>query len=355
MRAKKTINEPLELNDLRELSALIGGNPLLVQASSGNTSMKIDDVLWIKGSGKWLVHAYADDFLIPVKLAKARSCLDEGRAIPETALQSAAGPCASIETAMHALLPQKVVVHVHSVNTIAWAVREDGPRQLSRRLAGLNWQWIPYAPSGFAIAKRIQQALSYLPETNILVLGNHGLVVCGDNCPAVLALLSDVEERLAVEPRTAPASRPALLDRMLSSSGWSLPPSPSVHALATDPSSRQILAGGVLYPCQIIFLPETTPSLTASRRGELSCDQLHSTRQNVLLIEDQGVLCSRHMTGADQEMLVGLVDVIQRIDASAPIRYLSRSEVMDVLNAGGQNYRLVSDTNAHPKVLTPSV
>jgi len=54
----------------------------------------------------------------------------------------------SIETAMHAVLRHRVVLHVHSVNAIAWAIRLDGPDRLTERLAGLHWQWIPYAASG---------------------------------------------------------------------------------------------------------------------------------------------------------------------------------------------------------------
>src|ERR1019366_1279525 len=50
----------------------------------------------------------------------------------------------SVETAMHAVLPHSVVLHVHSVNTIAWAVRRDGPSELAARLEGIDWAWIPY-------------------------------------------------------------------------------------------------------------------------------------------------------------------------------------------------------------------
>ena len=44
----------------------------------------------------------------------------------------------SIETAMHSVLRHRVVIHVHSANTIAWAVRLDGTIRLSERLAGLT-------------------------------------------------------------------------------------------------------------------------------------------------------------------------------------------------------------------------
>jgi len=41
------------------------------------------------------------------------------------------------------VLPHAVVIHVHSVNTIAWAIREDAPARLEELLHGMQWQWIP--------------------------------------------------------------------------------------------------------------------------------------------------------------------------------------------------------------------
>jgi rhamnose utilization protein RhaD (predicted bifunctional aldolase and dehydrogenase) len=135
---------------------------MLVQASSGNASIKIDEVLWIKASGKWLIQAETTDFLLPVQLARARDCLEARMTIPETETKSSGLVCASIETAIHAVLPQKVVVHVHSVNAIAWALREDAPSQLSNRLCGFNWQWIPYTRSGADLARKVREILSTL-------------------------------------------------------------------------------------------------------------------------------------------------------------------------------------------------
>ena len=42
---------------------------------------------------------------------------------------------------------------------------------------------------------------------------------------------------------------------------------------------------------------------------------------------------------------MGLAYVVQRIDASAPLRYLSLSEVLDILNVGSENYRKTANTN----------
>lgn len=323
-----------ELKKLRELSATIGRNPLLVQASSGNTSLKLGDVLWIKASGKWLVQADTEDFLVPVKLSRVRRCLAEGTPIPETLEGKPGSFTASIETAMHAVLPQRVVVHVHSVNTIAWAVRADGAREMHARLGGLDWQWIPYTASGMALATQIEQTLARCPKTNVLVLGNHGLVVSGDSCEEAAALLGDVESRLEISPRPTPTEHPVVLEQVLVGQSWTLPSHPSAHALGLDGAAQRILAGGVLYPCQAIFLPGTTP-LGQAQTGSLM----------PRVLPGYGVLCAREMTRADHEMLAGLVSIVQRIHTAAPIHYLSTREVTQILQGSGESYRRVADTN----------
>jgi rhamnose utilization protein RhaD (predicted bifunctional aldolase and dehydrogenase) len=66
-----------ELDRLRQLSARVGSNPLLVQASNGNTSIKLEGILWIKGSGKWLARANQEEILTPVDLAEAREAVEQ--------------------------------------------------------------------------------------------------------------------------------------------------------------------------------------------------------------------------------------------------------------------------------------
>jgi len=121
-----------ELRPLLALSARVGQNPLLTQASTGNASIKLDGRLWIKASGKWMADAMHEDILVPLDLALVKECAKRG--VDPTVLYSNA----SIETSMHAVLPHRVVLHVHCVKTIAWAVREDAPAQLEHLLHGLR-------------------------------------------------------------------------------------------------------------------------------------------------------------------------------------------------------------------------
>ena len=346
MSLTDTSHDKIELDALRELSARLGSNPLLSQASSGNVSFKSDDNLWIKASGKWMINAADDDFLVAVEIARAKRCLREDATIPETEHPESRHARASIETAMHVVLPQKVVIHVHSVNTISWAVREDGPSQLSKRLAGFRWQWIPYTPSGVSLARKIEDSLSRRPHTNIFVLGNHGLVVCENTCRSAEQLLTEVEQCLAIEPRSAPRPNLPLLNRAAPGPAWSLPVCPGVHSLATDTVSKRIVCGGVLYPCQAIFLLGSTVIDSGGDADEACSDRAnYRARQVFVMVENYGVLASGQMTQAEQETLIGLANIVQRIDASAPLRYLATSELGDVLNGAGESYRRLANGN----------
>lgn len=328
---------------LIELSARLGFDPLLVQGGAGNTSIKIDDVLWIKASGKWLARAKQDDILIPLDLAHIRCCVRQ-RNVCCVKYTSPAGKTMvpSIETAMHAVVPHRVTVHVHSVNTIAWAVRQDGPEHAAKRLAGLRWQWIPYTPSGLPLALEVQKSFERTPDTQVLILANHGLVVSGDDCADVEAVLREVEHRLNIVPRhAAPFDETALQDA-IGGSDWRIPQLDHLHALGTDALSRTILESGILYPCQAIFLGPTLPVVSRSESIAKATEQYanrHGIGPSFLVVDGAGVIVSAQMTRAELETLVGLAHVAQRISAEAPIRYLSGAELANLLKAEAHQYR----------------
>jgi hypothetical protein len=245
---------------------------------------------------------------------------------------------------MHAVLPHPVVLHVHCVNTIAWAVRSDARAQLHDRLNGLRWRWVPYVESGLPLARAVGNALSAGnadKDADIFVLGNHGLVIGAENCRAAENLLSEVGRRLAISPRQAHPADYTVLAEASAGTPWDLPDDDAVHALATDPVSRAILSGGLLYPCQAIFSNSSTPALFRSIAFSAARDHWAARYRNrpLLLIEGRGVLISRSITPAECAMISGLAQVVQRIPASAPIRYLSESEIAKSSSAVAYRYR----------------
>jgi rhamnose utilization protein RhaD (predicted bifunctional aldolase and dehydrogenase) len=335
-----------ELNTLLELSARIGGEPMLVQAATGNTSIKLEGILWIKASGKWLSDAMDAEILVPVNLAETRRriALNIDPA-GQSAVVGGKTLGTSVETAMHAVLPHRVVLHVHSVNTIALAIREDGVEELSRRFEGLRWQWIPYVPSGLQLAGAVETALKNDPDTEVLVLANHGLVVGADNCRSAEALLRDVERRVAGPARRSPEPDWALLSRLAGGGMrrgiWRVPPSIAIHAMGTDPVTRGFISGGVLYPCQAIFLTTQAKTFDAS----VSADELATVEEPFVMIEGAGTLVRQRPNPTESATLSGLALVLQRIPAGAPLRYLNDAEVRGLLCADVYHYREVVEDN----------
>lgn len=336
-------NDDLEISALVDLSARLGRDPMLVQASNGNTSIKLNGVLWIKGSGKWLANAGQEDLLVPLPLADVQDSVSNNQDIaPLYAGDQCLRP--SIETAMHAVLRHRVVIHVHSVNAIAWAIRPDGNLHLKERLAGLNWKWIPYVSSGIPLAREIEKRTANAPETDVLILANHGIVICGNDCDEAEALLWEIERRLAITPRQSPPRDGATLATITRYSPWRFPECDSLHALGTDAVSRKILQAGILYPCQAIFLGATMPFLSHS--AIVSSSYLHShdaaKSQPFVVVAGSGVLVNEHVTNTELANLLGLMHVIQRTEASTPIRYLTLTEVRNVLNDHSHNYKTVA-------------
>jgi rhamnose utilization protein RhaD (predicted bifunctional aldolase and dehydrogenase) len=331
----KSVSVNDDLGPLLELAGRVGCDPLLTQASTGNISLKLDGALWIKASGKWLADASGGKILIPLDLAGVHASIWQN--IDPAELY----PNASIETAMHVTLPHPVVLHVHSVNTIAWAVREDAPLQLAARLDGLRWSWIPYVASGLPLAREIEKALSARPDTDVMILGNHGLVLGGKDCQAAEDLLAEVERRLAIPARVSQPADYVALEKIAVGSPWELPEDEAIHALATDPVARKILEGGFLYPCQAIFSDAATPELF---QAVFKCDDQHVARP-FLIVKDRGVVISRVMTPAETAMLSGLAQVVQRISPSTPLRYLTEAEVAEGSSTAAYRYRVLANAS----------
>ncbi len=335
MRSHTPAASRAELQALRELTERVGSNPLLTQASTGNTSLKLDGVLWIKASGKWMADALQDDILTPLVLADLQGeCL--GRNLDPAERYSGA----SLETAMHAVLPHRVVLHVHCVDTIAWAVRSDARTELQERLDGLRWHWIPYVESGLPLSREIQGTVA-ARRADVFILGNHGLVIGGEDCREVENLLGEVGRRLAILPRQAHPADYTALAEISEGSPWDLPDDDAVHGLGTDKISQAVLSAGLLYPCQAIFSNSNTPAPFRSIPCSNSLGQGDAQYRDrpFLMIEGRGVLVRRSITPAERAMLSGLAQVVQRIPASAPLRYLTEAESASSSSTAAYRYR----------------
>ncbi len=280
-----------------------------------------------------MAEALREEIMIPLDLAEVRQSVRDG--VDPSGRYSNA----SIETAMHAVLPHAVVLHVHCVDTIAWAVRRDAYVQLEKRLEGLEWQWIPYTESGLPLAKAMERAVAGSRETNVFVLGNHGLVIAGDDAESVAERLAEVRRRLSISPRKAHPADYSVLWELSMDSPWEIPEDDAVHALATDETARRILASGLLYPCQSIF---SEGERTFHPIALSNIDRRSYGNRPFLIVEGRGVVTRRAMPEAELAMISGLAQVVQRLNAPSELRYLTAGEIAGVTGEVAYRYRTLA-------------
>src|SRR5579872_5101349 len=132
-------------------SRLLGGDPRLVLHGGGNTSVKTvvrdlvgdeAEVLCVKGSGWDMANIEPPGLpavhLAPIRKLRARHALsDEDMVkIQRANLIDPGAPNPSVETLLHAFLPQKFVDHTHATAVLSLADQPDAEERLADLYGG---------------------------------------------------------------------------------------------------------------------------------------------------------------------------------------------------------------------------
>ena len=319
-----------ELSDLKRLSACVGADPLLVQAAGGNTSLKQDGVMWIKASGTWLKDAAIRDIFVPIDREALLAALKKNDPACETCTGfvlsglHTTGLRPSIETTVHALMPQRVVLHVHCVNTIAWAIQSDAEQKLAEKLKDFRWAFIPYAKPGLPLAGAISARLK--PGIDVLILGNHGLVVAADSVAAVDALLERIVTALARSVRLVPSPDLEVLNSISKGTAYAPSKSSETHALALDTFALASGRNAAFYPDHVVFLGVGVATEISSGAA-------------LVAIAGKGVLIRNDAKPAMEPMGRCLADVMRRVGEDSTLIALNDRDIDSLVNWDAEKYR----------------
>lgn len=224
------INE--ELCDLLEMSHKYGSDAEFVLAGGGNTSYKNAEYLYVKGSGSSLATIKPEQF---VKME--RSALDsmwskeysqveaerEAQVLEDMMDARCKGEYTkrpSVETLLHNLFCQTLVLHVHpaKVNGITCAV--DGEKAAAELFP--EAVWVPSSKPGYILAAYCKKAIAdYKAKTgkcpSVLFLQNHGIFFAANTYDEMQTLVASVMEKIDSAIKRTPDFSDVEIDKVKAS------------------------------------------------------------------------------------------------------------------------------------------
>ncbi|MBT3668098.1 MAG: class II aldolase, partial [Opitutae bacterium] len=290
----------------------------------------------------WLREAESRNIFVPVDYSEIVRNLEKGDDVCGNPkffqLNEGTTLRPSIETSLHALMPQRYVIHVHSVNAISNAVLQNGEERVSQLLEGFDWSWVPYVRPGLPLTRAVQKIVR--SNVDVLVLANHGLVLGAESKDEALELLNLVEVRLKRFRRDPDMSGTKNLLEVLKDTRYQPSKFSQIHSLAFDPVSLAIAAEEPLYPDHIVFLGDGPMSIMSEAQlGAYLKQDIRLQDHEVIIVRDMGVVKLDSLSESAEEMLHCLSSVLLRIQPGEKLRYLTRHEQAQILAWDAEKYR----------------
>ena len=196
------------LQELVKLSNSFGKREDCVIAGGGNSSVKDENFLYVKGSGTTLGTIPANGFVkmnrralkamftrgyseqTDIREAEVLSDLMDAREKSEYAKRP------SVETSLHDMMPQKFVLHLHPTIINALTCSKEGEKS-ARKILGDDIAWVGPTEPGWTLAVAVKDAMdAYKAEkgkdASVIILANHGLFVGADTAEQAEAMYNDI-------------------------------------------------------------------------------------------------------------------------------------------------------------------
>ena len=182
----------MELSTLVKMSNTYGSNPAYVLAGGGNTSVKDDTTLYVKGSGTQLATIKAEEF---VKMDRARLNEIMKTEYPADDVKRESAYLADV---MAAVTDDDKTKHPTLINGLTCG---KGAKALCEELLGKDVLWIDICKPGYTLARICFEKMNaYKEETGkdvqVLLLQNHGIFVAADTVEEIGVLFDGVIGKL---------------------------------------------------------------------------------------------------------------------------------------------------------------
>ena len=323
---------------LIEYCSIIGKDALLVQGAGGNVSWKDGNTLWVKASGTWLADAAKKDIFVPVDLLHLRAAIEREDFSVTPRVRGVSELRPSIETLLHALMPHRIVVHLHAIEILAHLVRNNCQTDFQSLIdESIQWTMVDYYKPGAALATAVSVALAQKPSVNLIFLKNHGVVIGGINMAEVSHILNMLTTSLSTIPvsicsQTQP-TLPTELDQYIPVQDADL------HQLALNMDLyNRLETDWALYPDHVVFLGaraysyKSWDALKKENKTKMELPEL-------VFILGKGVFVKPTFSKAKYEQLRCYYNVMVRQNNLLSIKVITDEQIAELLNWDAEQYR----------------
>jgi ribulose-5-phosphate 4-epimerase/fuculose-1-phosphate aldolase len=169
----------------------LGSYHELIQGSGGNFSVKEEDILIIKSSGRVLAETTETSGFVKCSIEKLKECMKNPSIPIEASVIGGSGEHSgdqgakpSMEVFFH-LLPHKWCIHIHPITFLVHLCQSTWTSLKS----SYSVAYIPYLTPGKDLSFHI---LNNYKGERVLFLKNHGIIVCGASREEVYTILDDL-------------------------------------------------------------------------------------------------------------------------------------------------------------------
>lgn len=323
---------------LNRLCVELAEDFLLVQGAGGNISSKEGEVLWIKASGTWLAEAKSKEIFIPISKSEVDGYIKNKQfdALPSALNGSTLRP--SIETWLHALMPQKFVVHLHALDVLSLLIHKHVVSELEEiPLGQIHWGFVKYEKPGPALALAVSELMSSKPGLEVLFLQNHGIVLAAETIERIVELLADVRGACA---------QPVLFAKSSSTEpdGASYQYSPvednEVHSLAVDLQKLALVRDAwAIAPDHVVFLG-ATPAIVEGLEELKAVSEMGEKAPLIVFVSGAGVYSREPLDVAGQQQLRAYYEIIVRQKIGQEFNTFTDGQIRELLDWDAEKYRL---------------
>ena len=338
------MNEPLSIieKQVKQFCARIGTDSLLVQGPGGNVSWKDNDVLWIKASGKWLAKACDEEIFIPVSLSYLQEAISNKNFNCSPLILGDTKLRPSIETMLHALMPHKVIAHLHAVEALAHLVRKNAETRLAELINdSIKWVFVDYYKPGAELAACVSAKLTLIPDAEVIFLKNHGIVIGAPDIRNLERMLKKITKLLFTKPFL---SELIPFDFVIKNNPNTIL---NEFAFATDPEINRLSTNSylisrvqndwALYPDHVVFLGDSAIVIDDTAAEYKS--EIIGRNPDFIFVKQQGVLECKAITPAKKAQLRCYYDVLVRQPQTEKLDSLTQINIKEILNWEAEIFR----------------